>query len=148
FLMIAANRYYDRVTPELEAAQTRPTMPASAHSVLLVSRLHKPALRALGFARDCRAGVWEAVTMATDHRETRELVDVSEQRGLPGWRVRRDGRRCGAGATSSGGGGRRASSHQRARLPPRQAMAGRRGAARRRDHGAVHGEHPAFGVPA
>ena len=41
---------------------------------------------------------------------------------------------------------RRAGPHQRARLPQRQALAGHRGAARRRHHRADHGQHPAPGV--
>ena len=39
--------------------------------------------------------------------------------------------------------GRRAGPHQRARLPPRQALAGRRGAARRRHQRLHHAQHPA-----
>jgi hypothetical protein len=50
---------------------------------VLVSRLHKPALRALAFARANRPDVLEAVTMATDEHETRELQEAWQQRGVP-----------------------------------------------------------------
>ncbi|MBV8997000.1 MAG: APC family permease, partial [Pseudonocardiales bacterium] len=83
FLMRAINRYYARVTAEVAAEQTPPTLPASVHAVVLVSRLHKPALRALAFARANRPDVLEAVTMATDEHETRELADAWQQRGIP-----------------------------------------------------------------
>jgi amino acid transporter len=83
FLMRAINRYYARVTAEVAPEQTPPTLPASVHAVVLVSRLHKPALRALAFARANRPDVLEAVTMATDEQETRELADAWQQRGIP-----------------------------------------------------------------
>jgi amino acid transporter len=83
FLMRAINRYYARVTAEVAPDQTPPTLPASVHAVVLVSRLHKPALRALAFARANRPDVLEAVTMATDEQETRELADAWQQHGIP-----------------------------------------------------------------
>jgi amino acid transporter len=83
FLMRAINRYYARVTAEVAPEQTPPTLPASVHAVVLVSRLHKPALRALAFARANGPDVLEAVTMATDEQETRELADAWQQRGIP-----------------------------------------------------------------
>src|SRR5436305_4206392 len=83
FLMRAINRYYARVTAEVAPEQTPPTLPASVHAVVLVSRLHKPALRALAFARANRPDVLEAVTMATDEHETRELADAWQQHGIP-----------------------------------------------------------------
>jgi amino acid transporter len=83
FLMRAINRYYARVTAEVAPEQTPPTLPVSVHAVVLVSRLHKPALRALAFARANRPDVLEAVTMATDEQETRELADAWQQRGIP-----------------------------------------------------------------
>ncbi|HJT04303.1 MAG TPA: APC family permease [Pseudonocardiaceae bacterium] len=83
FLMRAINRYYARITAEVAPEQTPPTLPASVHAVVLVSRLHKPALRALAFARANRPDVLEAVTMATDEQETRELADAWQRRGIP-----------------------------------------------------------------
>jgi hypothetical protein len=58
FLMRGINRYYARVTAEVAPEQTPPTLPASVHAVVLVSRLHKPALRALAFARANRRTSW------------------------------------------------------------------------------------------
>jgi hypothetical protein len=82
FLMRAINRYYARVTAEVAPDQTPPTLPASVHALVLVSRLHKPALRALAFARANRPDVLEAVTMATDEQETRELAEAWQQHGI------------------------------------------------------------------
>jgi len=83
FLMRGINRYYARVTAEVAPDETPPTLPASVHAVVLVSRLHRPALRALAFARASRPDVLEAVTMATDEQDTRELQAAWEQRGIP-----------------------------------------------------------------
>ncbi len=60
--------------------------------------------------------------------------------------VHRDGRRRGPGPPARGRAGRRAGPHQRARVAQRQALAGHRGAARRRHHRHHHGQHPAPGV--
>ena len=62
---------------------------------------------------------------------------------LPRRRADRAGRRRGARPRPAGGAGRRARPHQRPGLAARQALAGRRGPARGRDHRADHGEHPA-----
>jgi amino acid transporter len=83
FVMRSINRYYARVSAEVTPDETPPTLPSSVHAVVLVSRLHKPALRALAFARATRPDVLEAVTMASDEQETRELLAVWEQRGIP-----------------------------------------------------------------
>jgi hypothetical protein len=82
-LMRGINRYYAQVTAEVAPDETPPTLPASVHAVVLVSRLHKPALRALAFARASRPDVLEAVTIATDEQDTRELQAAWEQRGIP-----------------------------------------------------------------
>ncbi|GAA5172597.1 APC family permease [Pseudonocardia eucalypti] len=79
FLMRAINRYYARVSAEVAPDQTPLTLPASVHAVVLISRLHKPALRALAFAKATRPDVLEALTLATDDEETRELRRTWEQ---------------------------------------------------------------------
>jgi amino acid transporter len=82
FLMRSINRYYARVSAEVAPDDTPPTLPASVHAVVLVSRLHKPVLRALAFAKVSRPDVLEALTLATDEQETRELRTAWEQRGI------------------------------------------------------------------
>jgi hypothetical protein len=44
--------------------------------------LHKPALRALAFARADCLDVLEAVAMATDEQETQELAETWQQHGI------------------------------------------------------------------
>jgi amino acid transporter len=82
FLMRAINRYYARVSAEVAPDETPPTLPVTMHAIVLVSRLHKPVLRALAFAKATRPDVLEALTLATDEQETQELRAAWEQRGI------------------------------------------------------------------
>jgi amino acid transporter len=83
--MRATNRYYRRVTAEVTPDPDDPavTLPSRVHAVVLVSRLHKPALRALALARATRPAVLSAVTLNIDDEETRQLRADWEQRAVP-----------------------------------------------------------------
>ncbi|MGA9309137.1 MAG: APC family permease [Pseudonocardiaceae bacterium] len=83
FVMRGINRYYARVGDEISAEDVAPILPARVHAIVLVSRLHRPALRALALARATRPDVLEAVTMELDAAETQELVGEWERRDLP-----------------------------------------------------------------
>lgn len=65
--MRGIRRHYDGVSQALaldeDWAQTKP---ARVHAVVLVSRLHKPVLRALAYARATRPATLEAVTVAVE----------------------------------------------------------------------------------
>jgi hypothetical protein len=50
---------------------------------VLVSKIHKPTLRALAYARIGRPDVLEAVTVNVDLDETRALTDDWDRRNLP-----------------------------------------------------------------
>ena len=62
---------------------------------------------------------------------------------LPRRELHRDGPRRRAGPAAGGGAGRRTGAHQRAGQPEREALAGHRGAAVRRDRRDLGGQHPA-----
>ncbi|MFD2418940.1 APC family permease [Amycolatopsis pigmentata] len=83
-LMTAIRRHYDRVSTELsEPDSDQPTvLPSRNHSIVLVSKLHRPALRALAYAKAMRPDVLEAVTVNVDDSETRELVVEWDKRGF------------------------------------------------------------------
>jgi hypothetical protein len=83
FLMRSINRYYARVTDEIAADDDTPTLPPSVHGLVLISRLHKPGLRALSFARATHPDVLEAVTIAVHDEDTRELLAEWDRRGVP-----------------------------------------------------------------
>jgi hypothetical protein len=58
-------------------------LPSRVHAIVLVSKLHKPALRALAYARASRPNTLEAVTVNIDDEQSRRLQDEWEQREIP-----------------------------------------------------------------
>ncbi|MHA6630625.1 APC family permease [Pseudonocardia sichuanensis] len=82
-LMIAIRRHYDRVADELVAGEADTVLPSRNHAIVLVSRLHKPTLRAVSYARATRPDVLEAVTVNVDDADTRRLLDGWSSRKLP-----------------------------------------------------------------
>jgi len=84
FLMRGIHSHYRRVSEELVVAEDVPTMlPARVHSVVLVSKIHKPTLQALAYARATRPSTLEALTVAIDPEEARALQEEWERRGIP-----------------------------------------------------------------
>ncbi|QCW50843.1 APC family permease [Nocardioides dongxiaopingii] len=81
-LMRAIRGHYDKVSLELEADESDNLLPTRVHAIVLVSKLHKPTLRALAFAKASRPNVLEAVYVATDPVETNLLVENWERRNL------------------------------------------------------------------
>lgn len=83
--MTAIRRHYDRVAEEIAApdAPSEDTVrPSRVHSVVLVSKVHRPALRALGYAKLLRSDTLEAVSVNVDAEETRALREEWERRGI------------------------------------------------------------------
>jgi len=82
--MRAINRYYTRVTVEVAADDEElQTLPSRVHALVLVSRLHKPAMQALALARGMRPDAITAVTLSVDVGETRKLLAEWESRAIP-----------------------------------------------------------------
>jgi amino acid transporter len=83
-VMTAIRRHYDLVAEELAADETSETLvrPSRVHSIVLVSKTHKPTLRALAYARLMRSDTLEAVTISVDAAETAELRAEWEEQGI------------------------------------------------------------------
>jgi amino acid transporter len=81
-MMRSISRYYRRIEAEVASEGGTPTLPPRVHAIVLVSRLHKPALRALAFAKATRPDQLEAVTVAADDEDTRALQHEWERRGI------------------------------------------------------------------
>ncbi|MFC1434728.1 APC family permease [Streptacidiphilus sp. N1-3] len=87
-MMKAIRKHYDRVSAELVAAEERPDedlLPSKVHSVVLVSKLHKPTLRALAYAklsRSAHTSTLEALTVDVDPADTAALKADWERRGI------------------------------------------------------------------
>lgn len=71
-LMRAIKSHYVHVDAKL-APRGRPTLPSNVHAVVLISRLHQPAMNAISFARATRPTTIFALTVQTDVKESREL---------------------------------------------------------------------------
>jgi len=82
-LMTAIHRHYGHVAEELAPDPAGAVLPARIHAVVLVSKLHKPTLRALAYARATRPDTLTALTVATSEEELRELHRQWADRGVP-----------------------------------------------------------------
>nr|WP_308113685.1 APC family permease [Kineosporia corallincola] len=84
-LMIAIRRHYRKVRAELDEEDDTKgrVLPSRVHAIVLVSKLHKPTLRALAYARASRPSVLEAVTVTVDPDETRRLQEEWDRRDIP-----------------------------------------------------------------
>ncbi|RFU83019.1 APC family permease [Streptomyces triticagri] len=83
--MSAIRRHYDRVAEEISAPEgpTDDTVrPSRVHSIVLVSKVHKPTLRAVAYAKLMRSDTLEAVSINVDPDETRALREEWERRGI------------------------------------------------------------------
>jgi amino acid transporter len=82
--MSVIRAHYDAVADELSPADDdRVTLPARVHAIVLVAKVHQPALRALAYARATRPDTLEAVTVDVDHEDTTRLLADWDRRGLP-----------------------------------------------------------------
>lgn len=82
--MEAIHRHYDRVREELAVGdEMHVTLPSRVHGIVLISKLHKPALRALAYARATRHDTLEALTVDVDPTETASLRRDWERREIP-----------------------------------------------------------------
>ncbi|TMR99277.1 APC family permease [Nonomuraea basaltis] len=84
-LMKGIRGHYDHVSAELEITEDyEPTMlPARNHAIVLVSKIHKPTMRALAYARATRPSSLEAITVGVEGEEARQLQEEWERRGIP-----------------------------------------------------------------
>ncbi len=67
-LMRQINRHYTQVAEQLVPSGDSRTLPSKVHAVVLVSKVHKPTLRALAFARATRPDQLTALTVNVDDR--------------------------------------------------------------------------------
>ena len=82
-LMNGVRRHYDRVSIELVPSDDEDMLPSRNHAIVLVSKIHKPTLRALAYARATRPSTLVALTVQVDEEETKALQADWERRGIP-----------------------------------------------------------------
>jgi len=79
-IMKMIRRHYDAVARETALVEGEDrTLPSRVRAVVLVSKLHKPTLRALAFAKAARPSSLEALTVSVDPEETERLVKLWEE---------------------------------------------------------------------
>jgi len=82
-IMKLIRRHYDAVAQETALVEGEDrTLPSRVRAVVLVSKLHKPTLRALAFAKAARPSTLEALTVDVDKDETERLVTVWREAGI------------------------------------------------------------------
>jgi amino acid transporter len=85
-LMTRIRRHYDHVRDELAVREddTKAQMlPSRVHAIVLVSKIHKPTLRAVAYARATRPTILEALTVDVDPDETKALQAEWVRRDIP-----------------------------------------------------------------
>jgi len=84
-IMNGIQRHYARVRSELAVDDVGDDqlLPSRVHAIVLVSKLHKPTLRALAYARATRPSLLEAITVMVEPDETKALQEEWDRRDIP-----------------------------------------------------------------
>lgn len=82
-MMRAIRGHYDRVAAELEPEPGGMVLPSRVHAVVLVSRLHRPTVRALAYARATRPDSLTALTVAISGEDVDDLRAAWQEREIP-----------------------------------------------------------------
>jgi hypothetical protein len=82
--MKGIRRHYEGVSRELVVDEDEDILlPSRTHAIVLVSKIHKPTMRAVAYARAMRPTTLEAVTVSVDAEESRALQAEWDRRGIP-----------------------------------------------------------------
>jgi amino acid transporter len=81
-LMKSIRRHYDEVAEELTVEQDDQVLPTRVHAIVAVSKLHKPTMRALAYAKASRPSTLEAVFVDTDPVVTARLLEEWDGRNI------------------------------------------------------------------
>ncbi len=85
-LMQGIKKHYRMVARELaltDDPREERALPSRVHAVVLVSKVHRPTMRALAYARAARPSQLEAITVSVDPEETRKLQAEWVARNIP-----------------------------------------------------------------
>lgn len=81
-IMQGIRRHYDDVAEELTVEQDDQVLPTRVHAIVAVSKLHKPTMRALAYAKASRPNTLEAVFVDTDPVVTSRLLEEWDRRNI------------------------------------------------------------------
>ena len=85
-IMKSIRKHYDSVREELALGAdpaAAGALPSRVHAIVLVSRLHKPTMRAIAYARASRPQLLEAVTVGVDRDDAAALRTRWQELNLP-----------------------------------------------------------------
>ena len=83
-IMSAIYVYYGKVSDELSlTSSANLSLPSRIHGIILVSKLHKPTMRAIYYARATRPSTLEAITVRAEEKETDELIKSWQSLEIP-----------------------------------------------------------------
>jgi amino acid transporter len=81
-LMRGIRRHYDNVGRELLVEADDQVLPTRVHAMVLVSKVHKPTMRALAYAKASRPNVLEAVLVDADAVSTARILEEWDERRI------------------------------------------------------------------
>ena len=81
-ILRSIRKHYDRVEAELVIGDSDQMLPTRVHAIVLVSKLHKPTMRALAYAKASRPNILEAVYVDVDGGRSNTLVDEWDAQGI------------------------------------------------------------------
>ena len=81
-VMKGIRRHYAHVTAELRPVEADHFLPTRVHAIVLVSKLHRPTMRAVACAKAARPNTLEAVIVDTDHEHTAHMLEQWEEMGI------------------------------------------------------------------
>ncbi len=81
-IMKSIRRHYDNVGEELAVEAQDQVLPTRVHAIVLVSKVHKPTMRALAYAKAARPNVLEAVMVDTDAATTARVLEEWDDRRI------------------------------------------------------------------
>lgn len=82
-LMRGIRAHYVAVADELEPDENADALPSRVHALVLVSKIHRPTLRALAYARATRPSYLEAISVNVDSEDTAALQAEWDRRDIP-----------------------------------------------------------------
>lgn len=81
-LMQSIRRHYNSVSDELEIEADDQMLPTRVHAIVLVSKVHKPTMRALAYAKATRPNVLEAVLVDADSVSATRIMEEWDERRI------------------------------------------------------------------
>ena len=81
-IMEGISRHYAKVASELVVEDEDQFLPTRVHAIVLVSKVHKPTMRAVAYAKAARPNVLEAVMVDTDPKVTARVLEDWDTRRI------------------------------------------------------------------